>query len=339
MNADRRLRIFLPNLFFYSVFFITVSSISQTVSDDANDGSISGEALLPKQDVRMVERFSVNIVTFLKAGLGNQINCLVHALALARRTRSKLVFPLTPSRFKNKCYNHNGGYPLLPSSLFWDVQLLSRISDLTAGLPSGCDRQIDIFYTASRSAINKRTVSAKSISGHPLLEICYHAGYIDGTQISENCKKKVFGNTTFIFRHVPLVRKDDSFMNEVADLRYGKFPPELSASTLKRVKSSPSSSICVFVDGYSFNRRDVESNQYLYSFHHYLQPSRRIRHEFSRFLSRNRVRSDELAVLHLRYDEHLCHNKSMKTRTDLVCIRSHLHVTHKKVVYLSLIHI
>lgn len=272
---------------------------------------------------------NVTVMSYLKGGLGNQIYCLVQLLSLVRRAQLNLLLPLTPSRFKDNHINKISSYPLIPSTFFWDSDLLSRIANITLSQPAQCNGSINIYYFVSRSAQTLDDKSAK-IPAHAALELCYHTNNYIANRATSDCKRKALNRTYFLQRYLPITQtKDDSFLNELVSLRNGIFPPEVPEAEKSKPKST-----CVFIDGLTFNRGGINGIEYLYSFLHYLQPSRRILHENSMFLKRNNVNRADLTVLHLRYDEHLCFdNRVVPKQTDRICIRTKLTVNRNDTIY------
>lgn len=107
------------------------------------------------------------------------------------------------------------------------------------------------------------------------------------------------------------------------------FVDELSAlhgtSVLPTGRADKGRGACVVVDGHSFNIAGQEGHEYLYSFMHYLEHSRKIREEAKKWAAK------DIAVFHLRYDENEC--VVSPSVEEKICIRVQLASRRKGTVY------
>lgn len=285
----------------------------------------SGNKYILSNDSNEEKEKTVVLSTYLRGGLGNQIQGLLQTLAITHRSNLEFSMPMTIRRFKQKLSNNPPSYPLQPSSLFWNTMNLSKIARMSKenGL---CNGSIHIYYFLSRS---ERTlpISKQSVSNYALLEICYQAGLYSDGHVSKDCADKVFTGTTFISRMLPLTfPADDSFLVELAAMKYGILP--------SGVKIPPHSALCVFLDGSSYSRAGHIGTEYLFSYMHYLEPSARVVDIFDKMVNKNDIDKNKLAVMHLRFDEHLCfHDKGIPKVDGKICIRTRLKTNLEDTIY------
>lgn len=270
---------------------------------------------------------TVILATGLHGGIGNQIYCMLEALVLARRAGLTILSPSTIARTFSEPQASPTPFAH-PGRDYWDNAHTSTQVPVINTLPESCDKQFQIYYHVHRGKVHQ-TISKSSISGRAKMEICFHVGTYSHEQSFAQCADWGLRDTVFESRALPISNDgDDSFVRELAGLRMGILP--------KGAMVQPGASVCVFVDGHSFNRGGLVMRDYLYSHMHLLQPSVRIRKLMSDLLRKHSVEIGQLAVLHLRYDESEClHNKfvTKEISEQRVCVRVLMTPREKDTVY------
>lgn len=265
------------------------------------------------------------LVVATYGGVGNQLYFLLEALVLARRAHLDVVIPTLPPR-------DFGPYVAMSTAesagdAFWDVSSLARAVEpqgrVLRSLPASCAGRFDVVYVARRSFPLVKpppnpTTTSRAKQAACFLVSDYDWGDGSPPKTERECAKRVFKDAAIVRRYLPLsLPADEHFVDELRNMR--------EQPVLPSGWTDPGRPACVMVDGHSFNMAGKEGHEYLYSFMHYVEPARKIVDMVADW------NVDELAVLHLRYDEKEC-VPSAKTKGK-VCIRVLLAIGQSDTVY------
>lgn len=245
-------------------------------------------------------------------GIGNQIYFLLEALFLARHAHIQIVVPSLPFRKLNLS---NQNFTELPGATAWDIRLLRAAvgphADVLDALPDSCAASFDAVYMLSRSTVAD-SAPLLNISSRVRQATCFQLHDYDWGDAQPpvdewECAKRVFAGVALERRFLPLSSPTNfSFIKEIRALR--------TKDVLPSGEEDASRPACVVVDGHLFNMRGKEGHEYLYSFMHFVEAVPRVR----RMVSNWNV--EDLAVLHLRYDEKACVGV-IEANVNRVCVR------------------
>lgn len=245
-------------------------------------------------------------------GIGNQIYFLLEALFLARHAHVQIVVPSLPFRKLNLSSQNSSE---LPGTTAWDIRLLRAAVGPHAGvleaLPDSCAASFDAVYVLSRST-DPESAPALKLSSRVRQAACFQLNDYDWGNAKPpvdewECVERVFADAVLERRLVPMSSPPNfSFVKEIRALR--------TRDELPSGEEDASRPACVVVDGHLFNMRGKETHEYLYSFMHFVEAAPRVRRMVSNWTV------EDLAVLHLRYDEKECVGVK-EANVNRVCVR------------------
>lgn len=258
------------------------------------------------------------ISTALQGGLGNQIHSLINLIITCRRTNATLLMPGTPKRFPKIDRDYYNS-PVRNSSDYWNTQKLSEIISVTAKMPHSCNNRFNHFYFL-RKQMQSAPVSVSNVSIYSKNEVCFLSRLYLKHNFSISCSSDALRSSNFAYKVLHQDRKSDSsFINELQGLKHKHDNANDNSQTTP--------AICIFIDGMGYNWKQKKSNEYFFSFMHYLESSTKIRTLVKNYITRHNTDMHRVAVWHLRYDEHLCfENGATRYSQDFVCLRKRLSI-------------
>lgn len=262
---------------------------------------------------------TIVITTALQGGLGNQIHSFLSIIILAKKAGATLLVPGTPMRMPK-----SSSSTLRPSQNFWNIERLSEIVNVTTSMPNICQGKYEYFFFL-RSKPSQLNLNLSSVSIYSLNEVCFHSQPSVGIMNMTKCALKSLQQAKFCTFKIS--RRRSSFNRIVEKLKeienFGETAPSNKHFT------------CIFIDGSGYNWKTNRSNDFFFSFLHYLEHSDQVKKISRRFVEQFAGEGKSLGVWHLRYDEHLCPKSSTHYNEDSrVCIRKELRVSEKSASWL-----
>lgn len=260
---------------------------------------LNNETLVSTFD-KPVLRPNTILVVPTYGGVGNQLYFLLEALLLARLAHLDVVVPTLPPRdfepYVAMSTAESAG------DAHWDVSALARAVEphgrVLRSLPTSCAARFDAVYVARRSYPIVEPPPNPTISSRVKQVACflvsnYDWGEVGAPKTEKECAERLFKVAAVARRYLPLSKPaDEYFVDELRNMR--------EQLVLPSGVTDPGRPACVIVEGHSFNMAGKEGHEYLYSFMHYVEPAQKIVDMVAEW------NVEELAVLHLRYDEKEC---------------------------------